>query len=312
MPLKAVMYHYVRPDDPDFPHFKHLHVEDFSRQMDWFADNVGFADRDAFLAAFDGAPPPEGVVLTFDDGFRDHHEYVLPELARRGLWGIFYVPTAPLLHGGVLDVHRAHLLLGRFEAKEVAARLRQIVDEKMIDGDHRAEFQQSTYLWQQNPDDICYVKRMLNYFISYEYRHRILDELVDFFFGQEMQALGEKLYMSPQQLSDLVDAGMIVGSHSVSHRVMSRLPIDEQEREIGESFATLEELLGELTPRTFCYPYGGRHTFSGQTEALLTRHDVDFSFAVEPEDITLRHVRRRPQALPRYDCNMFPHGQCRS
>ena len=31
----AIMYHYVREHDDDLPHFRHLHTEDFGRQLDW-------------------------------------------------------------------------------------------------------------------------------------------------------------------------------------------------------------------------------------------------------------------------------------
>ena len=312
MPLKALMYHYVRPDDPKFPYFKHLHVEDFACQLQWLAENIGFADREAFLAAFRGGPLPKGVVLTFDDGFRDHHDHVLPELQKRGLWGFFFVPTGILDDGGMLDVHRVHMLLGRFPAAVVAARLKDIVSEDMLLNEKRHEFGQQTYTRQQADEDTLFVKRTLNYFLAHEHRKPVLDALMTHFFGDEEAELAAHLYMGEAELRALADAGMVVGSHSVSHRVMSRLPIDEQEREIRESFTTLEALLGKLTPRTFCYPYGGPHTFTGETEALLTRHGVDFSFAVKPEDITLEYLRQRHQALPRYDCNMFPHGQCRN
>ncbi len=311
MPLKAIMYHYVRPEDQEFPYFKCLQVEDFVRQLDWFADNIGFAGKSEFLSALRGGPLPDGVVLTFDDGFKDHYEYVLPELKRRGLWGIFYIPTAPLRDGTLLNVHKTHLLLGRFDASDVAARLRQSIHDEMIDGRRWEEFRNSTYLWQQNHDDALYVKRMLNYFVSYKYRSFVLSELMDFFFGTHCGELARSFYMTQEQMKCLRDSGMLLGSHSVSHPVMSRLPIGEQEGEICDSFLALEEFLAPLQPRTFCYPYGGRHTFSKETETLLTRHGVLFSFAVEPAAIDLHHMRRRPQALPRYDCNMFPHGQCR-
>ena len=79
--MKAVMYHYVRPDASNPPWYYHLDIEDFRAQLDYFEDEYGFVDRDAFLAAARGrADPPEGVILTFDDGLRDHYKWVFPEL----------------------------------------------------------------------------------------------------------------------------------------------------------------------------------------------------------------------------------------
>ena len=311
MALKALMYHYVRSDREDLPYFKYLHIEDFRGQLDWLAASKGFADRETFMEALEGGPLPDGVVLTFDDGFADHHDHVLPELEKRGLWGIFYVPTGPLAGENMLDVHRVHLLLGRHDASIVAARLRHEISDDMIDQEKKEDFRKQTYMWQRNPDNVLYVKRMLNYFIRPEYRRAVLDELMRHFFGDEEKTLSAELYMKPAQVRALHEAGMIVGSHTVSHPVMSRLPMAEQEREIADSVAFLENLL-EQRIITFCYPYGGKATFTDITERLLTKHGIRFSFAVEPRDITANDLRAHPQALPRYDCNMFPHGQCRN
>ena len=310
--MKAVMYHYVRPEPEALPHFKYLHIEDFRLQLDYFAENYGFARHEDVLAAVEGAPLPKGILLTFDDGVKSHYQWVLPELLKRNIAGFFYVSTYPLMQGSLLPVHRVHLLLGRHDADIVASKLRSMIVDEMIDAEKQEEFEKITYLYQQNPQSVNFVKRMLNYFLAYEHRGPVLDALMAHFFGDEEAELAASFYMGPEELKALHEAGMVVGSHSVNHPVMSRLSREEQEREIADSFAWLEKVLGPLQPRTFCYPYGGSSTFTEETERLLSRHNVAFSFAVEPRDITAEDLRQRPQALPRYDCNMFPHGQCRT
>ena len=310
--MKAIMYHYVRPEPARFPYFKYLHIEDFRRQLDYFSQTVGFVGLDDFIGAFAGGAFPQGVLLTFDDGVMDHYRWVLPELEKRGIIGLFYVSTAPLLNSALQPVHRVHLLLGRHNAESISKQLLSLLTGDMIDERRREEFERLTYLHQENSQQVLFIKRVLNYFLAYEHRGPVLDALMAHFFGDEEAELAANFYMGPEELKALRQAGMVVGSHSVSHPVMSRLSVEEQEREISESFAWLESALGPLQPRTFCYPYGGSSTFTEETERLLSRHDVAFSFAVEPRDITPEDLRQRPQALPRYDCNMFPHGQCRA
>jgi len=311
MSLKAVMYHYVRPDREDLPNFRHLHVEDFRKQLDFFESTSGFTDRDAFLQAFSGGQMPDGMILTFDDGFADHHDYVLPELKARGLWAIFYIPTGPLSSGEMLSVHRIHMLLGRHAASEVARKLEDLLEEGMIEEGKREEFQEKTYRWQMNPNDVLYVKRTLNYFISPVWKKKLVDSLMNHFFGDEEKRIVQEFYMTPDKLRILHDAGMLIGSHTQNHPVMSHLDRKEQEEEIAGSFNVLEDLLGPLELRTFCYPYGGFHSFTQETEDLLKKNRCLFSFNVEPRDVTGEDILSRAQALPRYDCNMFPHGQCR-
>ena len=101
---------------------------------------------------------------------------------------------------------------------------------------------------------------------------------------------------------------MVLGGHSVTHRVMSRLTANEQRSEILDSFDFLEGILGKLKARTFCYPYGGDHTFTDETIDLLEQANCQVGFSVEPRDINAEDLRTRKLALPRYDCTMFPHG----
>jgi peptidoglycan/xylan/chitin deacetylase (PgdA/CDA1 family) len=308
--MKAVMYHYVREADASLPYFRHLEAADFRQQLDWFAANLGFVTRHGFAESLRTGIPRPGVILTFDDGFADHHDYVMPELVRRGLWGFFYVPTGILGASKPLDVHRIHLLLGARGGSLVAARLRELVQEEHLRHGRVEEFKTATYSRQENDEATLQVKRILNYFCSEDAREVLLDQLTAEFVGDEAVA-ARKLYMSERQLVAMRDNGMVIGSHTHSHPVLSKLCRATQEAEIQASFAALESVLGPLPDRPFCYPYGGFHSFNSTTEELLAAAGCRHAFNVEPRDISQADLSGRPLALPRYDCNQFPHGACR-
>ena len=59
--MKAIMYHYVRPAPEQLPHFRYLHVTDFAKQLDWFADQYGFVTREEFFASLETGRVPQGV-----------------------------------------------------------------------------------------------------------------------------------------------------------------------------------------------------------------------------------------------------------
>lgn len=308
--MKAIMYHYVRPFNEDLPYFKNLHIEDFSKQLDFFENEYGFVSQSDFLDSFKTGIVPKGVVLTFDDGLNCHYEYVFKELKKRKLWGIFYIPTKAYGTNKVIDVHRIHLLLGKNNAKEVYEELMKIVSDVMLPDLYKKEFNELTYKNQQNDDYTLLVKRILNYYISYEFREQVLDQLMTKFVPKKIDN-ATSLYLTFDEIKEMNDAGMIIGSHTVSHSVMSKLSLNEQESEISDSFELLETVTQGLKIKTFCYPYGGFHTFTAETENILTTEKCLFSFNVEPKDITIEEIQNRPQALPRYDCNYFPHGKCR-
>lgn len=307
----AVMYHYVRPFDSNLPYFKNLHLEDFKTQLDYFEKEYGFVSKKDFIASLKTKVPVKGVILTFDDGLKCHHKFVLPELLKRNLWGIFYVSTKPYHVDKILDVHRIHLLLGMHSGETVYNALMPLISKEMLPDVVRKEFQELTYELQDNDNYTQSVKRILNYYISYEYREIIIDQLMNQLIPETIDSVSN-FYINDNEISDLHQKGMIVGSHSESHSLMSKLSVEKQIQEIDTSFDYLKKVLNDLEYKSFCYPYGGFHSFTQDTEKILFDRDVLFSFNVEHREIEAQDLKDRPQALPRYDCNHFPHGKCRT
>ena len=71
--MKAIMYHYVRPFDPEYPNFSNLDIDDFKKQLDFFESEYGFVNQEDFLSSFESKELPRGIILTFDDGLSCHH-----------------------------------------------------------------------------------------------------------------------------------------------------------------------------------------------------------------------------------------------
>ena len=115
--MKVIMYHYVREYSSALPNFRFLDIKNFSKQLDYFEENYGFASREDWNKAIESKKLGSikgKVLLTFDDAMSCNFDYVFPELQRRDLWGIFYVPAQPYISGKILDVHSLHNNLGFF------------------------------------------------------------------------------------------------------------------------------------------------------------------------------------------------------
>lgn len=306
--MKSVMYHYVREYDDKHPNFRFLDVQNFRKQLDFFEKNFGFVDAQEWESFVTNGQMPDRrgkVVLTFDDAMSCHYEFVFPELIKRGLWGIFYVPTAPYIDNKLLDVHRVHLLCGAVDGEELFDEAMKLIDEDMIPDSKRKEFREQTYTNQTNYEGVSEFKRLLNYFIDYDRRESFIDVLSDVF-GYQYSA--NSFYVQKTQLSEMFDHGMIFGSHTVSHPVMSKLTRADQTHEITSSFAFLDEL--KLTKhKTYCHPYGGFHSFDQNTVEILDKQNVAYAFNVDYRDITQQDIIANKQSLPRYDCNLFEFGK---
>ncbi|GEO09933.1 polysaccharide deacetylase family protein [Segetibacter aerophilus] len=306
--MKAVMYHYVRKENEAFPLFKFLHVDDFKKQLDYLSKNFGILHPSVLKESVITGKPADGVVLTFDDGVKDHYEFVLPELLDRGLSAIFYVSTGVYENNKILGVHRLHLLLGKFPSEKIYHALLDLVKNEMLSHAHVKEFQTIPYSLQNNDEYTNQVKRMMNYLIGYKYREQVLDQLMEDFFGGDKNIFGS-FYLSIGEIKKMHDLGMVMGSHTRTHPVLSKLSPTEQKTEIQTSFDYLENICIKLPYKTFCYPYGGFHSFTDETENILKEEGCLFSFNVEERDISEKDLVGRSQALPRYDCNYFPHGK---
>ena len=302
------MYHYVREYDSSYPNFRFLDIKNFCKQLDYLDNKFGFVEKDEWLLYTNSGilPKQSGkVVLTFDDTMRCHYDYVLPELKKRGLWGIFYVPTLPYSIKKILDVHRIHLLCGAFDGMNLLNIALKSISEEMIPDSKIEEFRKETYIEQENYEGVTEFKRILNYFIDYDFREKVIDQIANKI-GFEFDV--GQFYVQESGLIEMKEYGMVIGSHSNSHPVMSKLSKREQLHEIKHSFQVLTEM-GVMETKTYCHPYGGFFSFNTDTLSLLKEEGVLYSFNVESRDIEASDFMNSMQYLPRYDCNLFEHGK---
>ena len=68
--MKVIMYHYVREYSSALPNFRFLDIKNFSKQLDYFEENYGFASREDWNKAIESKKLGSikgKVLLTFDD-----------------------------------------------------------------------------------------------------------------------------------------------------------------------------------------------------------------------------------------------------
>ena len=163
----AVTYHYVRQFRPDLPFFTYLDIENFNKQISWFRQYYNFPSQDDFLRCCSTGTVWDGIILTFDDGLCEHYENVLPVLKRNGLWGIFFVPTAPLKNDVILDVHKVHLVLGKLGGGQSKKLLMSLIENSDLAPrlDQRDEILDNTYKSPDRDGPASDFKRILNYYL---------------------------------------------------------------------------------------------------------------------------------------------------
>jgi peptidoglycan/xylan/chitin deacetylase (PgdA/CDA1 family) len=98
---------------------------------------------------------------------------------------------------------------------------------------------------------------------------------------------------------------MVVGSHSHTHRVLSKLSSKLQSKELVTSCKELEKIIKQKI-KFFAYPYGGFEVFNRSTIDILRKNHIKYCFNVESKDWSKYSNKFY---IPRYDCNEFKYGK---
>ena len=227
----------------------------------------------------EGTVPKRAVVVTFDDGYADNLWNARPVLERYG------VPATVFVAAGYVgqelefwwdEVERLLLHPGR-----VPRTLRMDLDGGVYEWDlgdaaeyTTAEFERHRgwhVLMKGDPTprhrayrELCRLIRPL----PAGERRRVLDGLREWA-GVDGKARWDYRPLSRPELLELTRDRLVeVGSHTLSHPVLSALSLEEQHREISESKATLEAVLGRPVVH-FAYPYGSSADYTSETVALV-------------------------------------------
>ena len=301
----VVMYHYVRDSAATaFPAIRALPPALFGQQLDWLQQQYVIVDVDTLSAALSGRGtlPEKAALLTFDDGLVDHYACVLPILRRRGLTGVFFVAhdasgDAPR----VLSVHKTHFLLARLGADAFAdAILRECETASQAAGIASRARVFGADRWEHADERA--IKDLLNYELPFEEARRVLDALFAEHIGPET-AFARSLYVSESQIAEMAAAGMAIGYHTRSHRMLSRLTRGEQANELADGVRWLRDLTAQ-TDVPFCFPWGGLGTYNADTLDLLDR--TGYSLAFNTVRRTVDVGRDGRFELPRLDTRDLP------
>jgi peptidoglycan/xylan/chitin deacetylase (PgdA/CDA1 family) len=195
----------------------------FVKQIEFLAATMRpLALEDAMRAMCEGTRLPSGSVLvTFDDGDPSVYDAGLPVLQR------FRIPAAIFVVAGLIGTSRP------FWWDEVAALVKR--------GGRTAA------VACHDPED-C-VRRLKT--CSDETRLAAIDQLRQSAGGQPVEAR----QLTARELRTLVESGVAVGNHTLTHPCLDRCSDRRLRAEVADAHALLSDVLG-WAPRVFAYPNG--------------------------------------------------------
>lgn len=93
-----------------------------------------------------------------------------------------------------------------------------------------------------------------------------------------------KLFMSWDDMKDLLNRGHVIGCHTLTHKNLGNLTGEDLVREVVESKCLMEENIGRSIP-VFCFPFGDCASYSAESIKLAREH-YEYIFNSCPQIIT--------------------------
>ena len=245
--LVILLYHRVLPDATCNPLDTIVSVETFTRQLEAVARRYPVVSlEDALTTRRVGQRPGRvRVALTFDDGYWDNYDIVCPILKRKGWTATFFLPTRYI--GGRRPLWDWEVVRGLTQCADIkdvpvgAARVRRAPHEAPL----------------------AFAYRVMDAMkaASLETMQGALDVLRQRARSRWPQEHFYDRCLTWDEARAMAEGGMEIGAHSVSHRSLARLPLDDALAEIRESKQAIEAHVPGPC-RHFAFPFGSRNDYT--------------------------------------------------
>jgi peptidoglycan/xylan/chitin deacetylase (PgdA/CDA1 family) len=258
--LHILVYH--RVNDERDPFFPGVPVDAFTRQMKFIARHFTVRPLEAAVSAMGRDETSEGAVaVTFDDGYMDNFTNAFPILRRLAIPATMFLATDVVGTGRILWHDRVFRAFRETAVPELTTfgplkrHPLSTIEEKLL-------AQSAVLAFLRHQDD-----RTRSEWISRLAARLRVEDL--------MAAPG--LMLGWEEVKAMQGGGVSFGSHSMTHPILSRVPVERAREEIFGSKLCIEQHL-RVRIRAFAYPNGRPEDFDTGTKRLL--RDAGYTCAV--------------------------------
>jgi len=302
------MYHYVRPiKNSRYPKIKGLELDSFKKQISYFNNNFKFIGaNDLIYSIYDNKEVPDNsILLTFDDGLKDHYSYVFPILKKMKIQGLFFPSFRPLEEKCVLDVHKIQFVLACCD------KIKNLIDDifnLIRKYKHQYNLESPEYYYAKlasstrfDSKEVIFIKRILQMALPKELRSKITDYFFKKYVTNDEKPFSQDLYLSPDEIKEMTGEGMYFGNHTFSHEWLSSLDPQELDFELARSSKFYSKINPNQKTWIMNYPYGN---YSNHVIEKIKHYGYKVGLTTEVGDAILDGSNSF--ILKRYDTNDFP------
>lgn len=261
-PCLVLAYHRVLPRSQVYEAPTELSLvvsaETFEKQVLFLKRYFKILTIDQFVATLStGSSFPEpSCVLTFDDGWIDTYLYAYPILKRFSIPATVFVATRHVESGAAFWFDTLYRMI---ISSDLSANKALDVISPFFPGISTPK--------TGNPGDVVEYARKVVAFMKAVPLDQI-DEIIRAAKTAAVQESQERTVCSWDELKEMISSGLVtIGSHTVSHAILTREEPNRCWKELAESKKVLEERLG-VPVEHFCYPNGN---YNGDVEDLVRK-----------------------------------------
>ncbi|MET3535971.1 polysaccharide deacetylase family protein [Chryseobacterium limigenitum] len=237
LPYCLSVYHCV--SDENLLHLNHIinykNVKQFEQDLDYLSKYFQFVNWEEFKDFIKGnfKPKKKIALLTFDDGFREFYDVVVPILERKGIYAVNFINPAFIDNKDLMFRSKASLIINEIEKnKDISPEIYNILQFK---SDSKSKIKQKILqLNYHQTDTLNKLTRALEINIS-----SFLKE--------------QKPYLSFDQLKSLTQKGFGISSHSWDHPLYNELSLSEKLETTNKTFDYLN--INNFLYESFAFPF---------------------------------------------------------
>lgn len=258
--------------------YAHKNVAQFASDVDFFTTHFNPIQLTDLLSFIETGRtlPPQTLLLTFDDGFREMHDVVAPILLQKGIPAVFFINSSFTDNHDLCYQHKASLLVEHLHQKNLSIATKQQIQKTL-------------------PLNDIMLSDLPSAILSIKYNNRDLVDhianILEIDFNDYL--LRNRPYLTSEQVAGLVCDGFAIGAHSIDHPLYTDIEPDEQVRQTIESVAFVRGAF-RLDYGAFAFPHSdhgvSRAYFSQIRESGLV--DISFGTSGMIEDCVPNHFQR--------------------
>lgn len=251
-------------------------VSEFKRDLDFYQENFELCSvADLYEQPSNKNAKPK-FILSFDDGLSEMYDVVMPILDQRGLKAIFFLNSDFIDNQKLFYRYKLGLLLNELKK-----------------GDERISISKSDLLNLSFSDQ--------------EEIDRVASQLgIDF----QDYLRSHPVYLTSEQIFELIDRGHFVGAHSRNHPYYSEISEDDQLSQTTDSLEYISEKFG-LNDHLFAFPFTDDQVKNSFYERLHRRYyDIlTFGTAGLKNDPIRHHYQRISMEIPTFSSEQVIKGE---